>query len=58
MEHYYVVKSNDILKFADKWVELEKKKHPSEIIQFQKDKHTIYSLKVNVRHKEIQNLRS
>ena len=36
-------KKNDILKFAEKWMELEKK-ILSEVTQKQKDKHSVYSL--------------
>ena len=35
---------NDILKFAGKWMELEKKNIPSEISQVRIDKHGMYSL--------------
>ena len=41
MEYYSAVKSNDVMKFAGKWMALEKK---SEVSQTQKDKHGIYSL--------------
>ena len=42
MKCYSTVKNNDILKFAGKWMELEK---PilSEVAQTQKDKHGMYS---------------
>ena len=43
MEYYSVVKNNDILKFACKWMELEEN-ILSEITQIQKDKHGMYSL--------------
>ena len=43
MEYYSVVKYNDILKFACKWMELEKT-ILSEVTQAQKDKHGMYSL--------------
>ena len=36
-------KNNDILKFAGKWMELDKN-IPSEVTQIQKDKHGTYSL--------------
>ena len=36
-------KNNDILKFAGKWMELEKN-ISNEVIQAQKDKHGMYSL--------------
>ena len=42
MEYYSPVKSNDIVKFANKWMELEKI-ILSEVIQTQKDKHGMYS---------------
>ncbi|KAL6091228.1 hypothetical protein STEG23_029690 [Scotinomys teguina] len=38
MEYYSAEKTNDIMKFADKWMELEKI-ILSEITQIQKDKH-------------------
>ena len=44
MECYSTVKNSDIMKFADKWMELEKKNHLSEVTQAQKDKHGMYSL--------------
>ena len=44
MDYFSAVKHNDILKFAYKWIELEKKTILSEVIQTQKDKHGIYSL--------------
>jgi hypothetical protein len=28
MEYYSAIKNNDIMKFAGKWIELEKKSHP------------------------------
>ena len=43
LEYYSAVKIHDILKFACKWMELEKA-ILSEVTQTQKDKHGIYSL--------------
>ena len=43
MKYYSVVKNNGVLKFAGKWMELEKI-ILSEVTQTQKDKHSIYSL--------------
>ena len=43
MEYYSAVKSNDILEFAVKYMELEKT-ILSEVIQTQKDKNGMYSL--------------
>ena len=43
LEYYSAVKIHDILKFACKWMELEKT-ILSEVTQTQKDKHGIYSL--------------
>ena len=37
------VKNNDIMKFAGKWVELEKKIILNEVTQTQKDEHGMYS---------------
>ena len=37
------VKNNDIMKFAGKWMELEKKIILNEVTQTQKDKHGMYS---------------
>ena len=37
-------KNNDLMKFAVKWMELEKKIILSEETQTQKDKHSVYSL--------------
>ena len=42
MEYYSVVKINDILKFAGKWMELEKNLL-SEVTQTEKDKHGMCS---------------
>ena len=39
---YSVVKTNDILKFAGNWIELEKKN--PDLTQTQKDEHGMYSL--------------
>ena len=44
MEYYSAVKNNDILKFACKWMKLEKKNILSEVFQTQKDEHCMYSL--------------
>ena len=41
MEYYSVVKCNDSLKFACKWMELEKT-ILSEVTQTQKDEHCMY----------------
>ena len=41
MEHYIVVKYNDILKFAGKWKDIEKALL-SEATQTQKDKYNMY----------------
>ena len=41
--HNEVKKNNDILKFAGKWMEIEKT-ILSEVTQTQKDKHGMYSL--------------
>ena len=43
MEYYSAEKDNDIMKFAGKWMELEKI-ILSEIIQTQNDIHGMYSL--------------
>ena len=43
MEYYTAVKNNDILKFADEWLEL-KKNILSEATQIHKDKHSRYSI--------------
>ena len=43
MEYHTVVKNNDILKFAGKWMDLEKT-ILSEVTQTQKDKYNMYSL--------------
>jgi hypothetical protein len=43
MEYYSAVKNNDIMKFAGKWMELEKIAS-SEATQTQKHKHGTYSL--------------
>ena len=53
MEYYSVVKNNDILKFAGKWMELENKNILSEVTQAKKDKHGVYALTT----KTIQNPR-
>ena len=39
MEYYSAIKNNDILKFAGKWTELEKKVILSEVTQIQEDKY-------------------
>ena len=44
-EYYSVVKNNVIMKFAGKWMELEKKIILSDVTQTQKDKHGLASLK-------------
>ena len=43
MEYYTVIKNNDFMKFADKWMELESI-ILSEVTQTQKNTHGIYSL--------------
>ena len=43
MEYYLAIKNNDIMKFAGKWMELEKI-ILSEVTQTQKDKHGMYLL--------------
>ena len=43
MEYYSAEKKNGILKFADKWMELEET-ILSEVTQSQKDAHGMYSL--------------
>ena len=43
MEYYSAEKSNGILKFSGKWMELEET-ILSEVTQSQKDKHGMYSL--------------
>jgi hypothetical protein len=43
MEHYLAIKNEDILYFASKWMELENV-ILSEVIQTQKDMHSVYSL--------------
>ena len=43
MEYYSAIKNNDIMKFAGKWMELEKI-ILSEVTQTQKDTHSMYSL--------------
>ena len=42
MEYYLAVKN--LLKFSDKWIELEKKTILSEVTMTQKDKYGMYSL--------------
>jgi hypothetical protein len=42
MVYYLAVKNNDIVKFTDKWIELEN--ILSEVTQTQKNKHGVYSL--------------
>jgi hypothetical protein len=42
MEYYLVIKNQDILSFAGKWIQLEN--IPSEVTQTQKDMHGMYSL--------------
>jgi hypothetical protein len=50
MEYYLAIKNNNIMKFADKWLELENTL--SEVIQTQKDMHgSTYSLIVDISHK-------
>ena len=44
VEYYSGVKNNDILKFAGKWIRT-RKNTVSEVIQTQKDNHSMYSLK-------------
>lgn len=41
---YYLAVKNDIRKFLDKWMELEKN-NLNDVIQIQKDKHKMYYLK-------------
>ena len=43
MEYYSAIKNEDILTFADKWMELENT-ILSEVTQTQKDMHSMYSL--------------
>lgn len=43
MDYYLAIKNQDILNFVGKWVELENI-ILSEVFQFQKDMHSIYSL--------------
>ena len=43
MDYYSAIKNNDIMKFAGKWMELEKI-ILSEVTQTQKDKHGMYVL--------------
>ena len=43
MKYYSAIKNNDIMKFAGKWMELEKI-ILSEVTQTQKDKYGMYSL--------------
>jgi hypothetical protein len=43
MEYYSAIKNKDIMNFADKWLELENI-FLSEVTQFQKDMHDLYSL--------------
>jgi hypothetical protein len=43
MEYYSVIKNEDIMKFAGKWMELENT-ILSEVTQTQKDMHGMYSL--------------
>ena len=43
LAHYSVIKHNDILKFACKWMELENT-NLREVTQTQKDEHGMYSL--------------
>ena len=44
MKYYSAVKHNDLIKFAGKWKELEKKNILSELTKTQKRKHSMYSL--------------
>lgn len=44
MEYCSVVKNNDVMKFAGKWMELEKMMI-HEVTQTQKDKHGMYPFK-------------
>ena len=44
MEYYSAAKYNDIMKFAGKYMELEKKNILSEVTQTQKDKQNMYSV--------------
>ena len=39
IEYYSAVKNDDLMKFAGKWMELEKKIILSEVTQTQEDKH-------------------
>lgn len=48
MEYYSAIK-NKIMKFADKWIELERS-HLNEVTQTPKDKYGMFNLYVNVRH--------
>ena len=43
MEFYSAITTNDIMKCAENWIEIEKKKHCKKKIQTQKDKHGMYS---------------
>ena len=43
MEYYLAIKEKDILKFACKWMELEKN-YPSMVTQTQKEEHGMYPL--------------
>ena len=44
MNYYSAVKNKIMMKYSDKWMELEKKMILSEVTQTQKDKHGRYSL--------------
>ena len=41
MDYYTVIKNNDVFKFTDKWMNLDKN-ILSEVTQTQKDKYNIY----------------
>ena len=59
-EYYLKVKQtnkiNDVLKFACKWMELEKKNILSEAIQTLKDEHGMYSLMLSANSWKLNNL--
>ena len=44
VEYYSAIKNIDLLKFAGKWIELEKKIILSKVTHSQKDRHGMYSL--------------
>jgi hypothetical protein len=52
MENYSAIKKNEIMLFAEKWVELEIN-NLKKISQTQKDKYCIFSLICEIRPKKV-----